>query len=64
MVMVSVAEAIVSVKFADLLALLESVTVNVRGVAFTATVGVPVMAPLVAFSVRPAGSVPELSAQL
>ena len=28
---------------------------------FTAAVGIPVMAPVVAFSVRPAGSLPELS---
>jgi hypothetical protein len=41
---------------------LESLTVNVIGVAVAVAVGVPEMAPVDA-SVRPAGSAPELVAQ-
>jgi hypothetical protein len=54
------AAAIVSERLADLLCagLLESVTVNVSAVALAAAVGVPVIAPVVVFSARPAGSVP------
>jgi hypothetical protein len=40
--------------------LLESVTVKVRGVAFAAAVGVPVITPVPAFSDNPAGSVPAV----
>ena len=56
----------VSVRLTDLLCagLLESLTLKVSGVALTAAVGVPVIAPVEAFSARPAGSVPLVSAQL
>ena len=37
---------------------LESVTLKVSGAKFTDAVGVPVIAPVPAFSVNPAGSVP------
>lgn len=43
---------------------LESVTLNVRGVAFTVVVGVPLTKPVDEFSVRPLGNVPEVSAQV
>ena len=62
---VRVAEEIVSVRFAFIVCAgeLESVTLNVSGVALTATVGVPVTKPA-EFSVRPPGNVPEMSAQV
>ena len=41
----------------------ESVTLNVRG-AFAAAVGVPLICPVDALRVRPAGSVPEVNCQL
>ena len=41
--------------------LLESVTLNTNGVAVTMLVGVPIIAPVDAFRVRPAGNVPEVS---
>jgi uncharacterized protein YunC (DUF1805 family) len=43
---------------------LESVTRNVKGVLATEVVGVPVMSPLNAFRLRPAGRAPEISVQL
>jgi hypothetical protein len=56
-------EEIVNVSLADLLAggVPESATWNVRGVLVTVCVGVPVIAPVEAFNVRPAGSVPLVS---
>jgi len=59
-VITRVAEEIVRVKLTDWEAagVLESVTLNVSGVLATATVGVPVMAPVAAFRVKPAGRVP------
>ena len=42
----------------------ESVTLNVNGVAVSAAVGVPLMAPVEVFSVKPAGSVPEVNCQV
>ncbi len=64
-VMVSVLEAMVSVIDAAALCagLLESVTVKVSGALDTTAVGVPVMAPVAAFSDNPAGSVPPVSDQ-
>ena len=44
--------------------LLESVTLNFRDAPATATVGVPVMAPVEAFSDNPAGNVPLVSDQV
>jgi hypothetical protein len=56
-------EEIVNVSLTDLLpaGVLESATWNVRAVLVTACVGVPVIAPVAAFNVRPAGSVPLVS---
>jgi len=56
----------VSVRFAVLLCggVKESATLNVSGVAFTAAVGVPVIAPVAALSVKPAGSVPAATDQV
>ncbi len=53
-------EEMVNVILTDLLpgGVLESATWNVRAVLVTACVGVPVSAPVEAFSIRPAGSVP------
>ena len=42
----------------------ESVTLNVSGVAVTATPGVPLITPVDAFSDNPDGSVPPVSAQV
>ena len=63
---VSVAGEIVSVRFAFIVCAgeLESVTLSVNGVAFTATVGVPLIKPADEFSVRPPGKVPEMSVQV
>ena len=44
--------------------LLESVTLNVSGVPFTAPFGVPVIAPLEAFRANPDGRVPLVMAQV
>ena len=44
--------------------LLESVTLKVSGVPFTAAVGVPVIEPVEAFRLKPAGSVPLVSDQV
>jgi hypothetical protein len=41
----------------------ESVTLKVKGVAVTAAVGIPLIAPVAGFNVNPAGSVPEFSTQ-
>ena len=41
----------------------ESVTLKVSAVLATAKVGVPVICPVDAFSVRPVGSVPAVNAQ-
>jgi hypothetical protein len=53
-------EEMVKVSIADAVwaGLLESVTVNVSGVALAGAVGVPVIAPVAAFRVRPAGKEP------
>jgi hypothetical protein len=50
----------VRVRFTDWLCVgfPESATLKVRGVAATASVGVPVIAPVLALSPRPTGSVP------
>jgi hypothetical protein len=55
----------VRVRLTDLFwaGLLESVTVNVRAVALAVAVGVPLIAPVAAFKVRPAGRVPLVSDQ-
>ena len=42
----------------------ESVTLKVSGVLATAAEGVPVIAPVEAFMVKPAGSVPLVSDQV
>ena len=42
----------------------ESVTLNVSDVPVVGAVGVPLIRPVDAFSVKPAGSVPEVSVQL
>ena len=62
-VIVSVAEAIVSVRltFAVCGVELESVTLNVSAMAFAAAAGVPLSRPVNAFIANPAGSVPEAS---
>jgi hypothetical protein len=62
----SVAAAIVSESETVLLCtgLLESLTWKVSGVALTAAVGVPLMAPVEAFRDSPAGNVPLVSDQL
>ena len=44
--------------------LLESVTIKVSGVLATAAEGVPVIAPVEAFRVKPAGRVPLVSDQV
>lgn len=56
------AEAMVSVRLTGLLSagVLESVTVNVRGVALAVAAGVPLIAPVDGVSTRLAGSVPEV----
>jgi hypothetical protein len=56
-------EETVNISFTDLLAggVLESATWNVRAVFVTACVGVPVIAPVAAFNIRPAGNVPLVS---
>jgi hypothetical protein len=53
-------EEIVNVTLTDLLAgcAPESTTWNVSGVLVTVCVGVPVIAPVEAFNIRPAGSIP------
>jgi hypothetical protein len=50
----------VRLRLTDLLCagMLESVTVTVSMVALAVSVGVPVIAPVEAFSARPAGNVP------
>jgi hypothetical protein len=65
-VMTSVGAAIVSESETVLLwtGLLESLTLKVSGVALTAAVGVPLMAPVEVFSDSPAGNVPLVSDQL
>jgi hypothetical protein len=64
--MASVAEAIVSESETVLFwtGLLESLTLMVSGVALTAAVGVPLIAPVAAFSDSPAGNVPLVNDQL
>ena len=56
-------EEIVNISLTDLLpaGVLESATWNVRAVFVTACVGVPVIAPVAAFNMRPAGNVPLVS---
>jgi len=53
-------EEIVNISLTDLLTagVLESVTWNVRAVLVTVCVGVPVIAPVAAFNIRPVGNVP------
>ena len=60
-VIVPLSPAIVSVRLTDLLCagLLESMTVNVSAVALAVAVGVPLIAPVAAFKVRPAGKEPD-----
>ena len=62
-VMPTAVEEIVNVNLADLVAggVPESATWNVSGVVVTVCVGVPVIAPVEEFNVRPAGSVPLVS---
>ncbi len=64
--MTSAAGEKVSVKLTDRVraGLLESVTLKVSGVLVTGAVGVPVMAPVAAFRVKPAGTVPLVSDQV
>jgi hypothetical protein len=64
-VVVGAAE-IVSVRFAVCVrtGLLESATLKVRGVLATEAVGVPVIAPVEAFRVKPAGSEPLVNDQV
>ena len=56
-------EEIVNISLTDLLpaGVLESATWNVRAVFVTACVGVPVIAPVAAFNMRPTGNVPLVS---
>lgn len=58
--------AIVKARLTDFVCagMLESVTVNVSAVALAAAVEVPVIAPVAAFKVRPAGRAPLVSDQL
>src|ERR1035437_8045030 len=62
-VMVRVADVIVRVRFtlAVCAGELESVTMKVNGAAVTGTEGVPLISPELAFSVKLAGSVPEVN---
>jgi hypothetical protein len=62
----SVVGAIVKVRFlvAFCVGLAESVARNVNAVFVTAVVGVPLIRPVLAFNVRPAGSVPAVSAHV
>ena len=64
--MTSAAGEMVSVKLTDCVStgLLASVILNVSGELFTATVGVPAIAPVLALSDRPAGNVPLVSDQV
>jgi hypothetical protein len=64
--MVSGADEMVRVKVAVCVraGLLESVTLKVRGVLATDAEGVPLMAPVEAFRVKPVGSEPLVSDQL
>ena len=58
---------IVSGKFAEVAVCcgeLESVTLNVSGVAVPAAVGVPLITPVAGFNVNPFGSVPEFKDQV
>jgi hypothetical protein len=59
-------ESTVSVRVTDLVCagLSESVAMKVRDAFAALAVGVPLIAPVVAFSVRPAGSVPLVSDQV
>jgi len=56
-------EEIVNISLADLLpgGALESATWNVRAVPVTVCVGVPVIAPVEAFNIRPVGKIPLVS---
>ena len=57
---------IVSVRLAvaDCTGVPESLTINVSGVAFTLAVGVPLIVPLDAFRVSPAGKIPEVTCHI
>ena len=59
--MTGVAGMIVSVRFTLAVSAgeLESVTLNVSGVLLMASEGVPLISPVVAFSDKPVGSVPD-----
>ena len=59
-------ETMVSDKLTDLFCagLPESVTINVSGVALTIVVGVPLIVPVAASKVRPAGSAPPVRLQV
>jgi hypothetical protein len=65
-VIVPLSPTIVRVRLTDLLCagLLESVTINVSAMALAVAVGVPLIAPVAAFKVRPAGSVPLVKDQV
>ena len=65
-VMDSVVAEMVRLSVTDLVCtgLPESVTLKVNDVALAVAVGVPLIAPVVAFSVSPAGSVPLVKDQV
>ncbi len=65
MVIANVAGAMVNVRPTEMVCvgILESLTVKVSGVALAVAVAVPLIAPVAAFNVRPAGSVPPVRLQ-
>ena len=64
-VIANVAGAMVNVRLTEMVCvgILESLTVKVSGVALAVAVAVPLIAPVAAFNVRPAGSVPLVRLQ-
>ena len=64
--MVSAGAVMVSVRFAVAVCAgdPESVTLKLSGVAVAAAVGVPLISPLDALRLRPAGKVPEVNCQV
>ena len=66
MVIARVGAEMVSVRLTDCVpaGLPESVTLNVSGVLVTAVVGVPVIAPVEALRLSPAGNAPLVSDQV
>jgi hypothetical protein len=64
--MLTAVEEIVNISLTDLLpgGALESATWNVRGAFVTVCVGVPAIAPVEAFNIRPAGNAPLVSDHL